>query len=224
MAGMSKRFAARTFNAAAPVVDSTPSPRPPAAPAPGGKKKRRSGSVLPFVFLALILIMLGVVLLRALPSTFTERLESLFGLGRPRTTPTTVLATPTPAPSSVAAADACLAGCALETPVPTPLAANPGAAVILYSVTPEPIAVDPMPLGYQSTYPPGFYQPVGGTACAGPAIHIVSPGDTVLGLARCYGVDPHAIVAANGLWNPDYIRVGQVLTIPCAPARWFGAS
>lgn len=39
-------------------------------------------------------------------------------------------------------------------------------------------------------------------------------GDTVYSIARRFGVTVDAIVWANNLANPNYIRVGQVLIIP----------
>jgi LysM repeat protein len=45
----------------------------------------------------------------------------------------------------------------------------------------------------------------------------VQPGDTVRFIARTYGVSTASIVQASGLSNPDYLRVGQVLTIPARP-------
>lgn len=226
MAGMSKRFAARTYEAAAPVVDAKLAPETPVpSGGPGGKKKRPTGSVLPLVFLALILIVLGVLLLRAIPSSFAERLGSLLDGGRPSATPTVVPVARNPDPTIVTVASACPAGCAPVAVGATPSATDPAVTIILYTINQEPVTADTVRLGYQGTYPDGFYQPiaVGGASCAGPSIHVVRPGDTVYGLARCFGVDPYAIVAANGLGNPDYLQVGQVLAIPCAPARWFGA-
>lgn len=46
--------------------------------------------------------------------------------------------------------------------------------------------------------------------------HIVSPGDTLSALAKRYGTSVAAIVATNGLPNPDLIEVGEVLHIPLA--------
>jgi LysM repeat protein len=47
--------------------------------------------------------------------------------------------------------------------------------------------------------------------------YTVQWGDTVYSIARRFGVTPDAIVAANGLANPNYIRAGQVLIIPTLP-------
>lgn len=55
-----------------------------------------------------------------------------------------------------------------------------------------------------------------GYGCAGAFTYCVRPGDTVYGLARRFGTSPQAVISANGLWNPNYIRVGQLLQIPCA--------
>lgn len=44
--------------------------------------------------------------------------------------------------------------------------------------------------------------------------HVVQPGDTLYSIARHYGTTVSAIMAANGIVNPDLIYVGQVLVIP----------
>jgi len=45
-------------------------------------------------------------------------------------------------------------------------------------------------------------------------VYVVQPGDTLSGIARRYGTTVAAIVAANGISNPDFIWVGQRLIIP----------
>ncbi|MGF1504942.1 MAG: LysM peptidoglycan-binding domain-containing protein [Anaerolineae bacterium] len=52
------------------------------------------------------------------------------------------------------------------------------------------------------------------TTVVGERVHIVEPGDTLLGIAALYGVSPQAIIAANNLTDPDSIVVGQALTTP----------
>ena len=47
-----------------------------------------------------------------------------------------------------------------------------------------------------------------------PRIHVVSYGETLLSIARWYGVSPWAIARANGIWNLNYIYAGQRLVIP----------
>jgi LysM repeat protein len=48
----------------------------------------------------------------------------------------------------------------------------------------------------------------------GATIHVVKPGEWVWGIARTYGVDPEAIIAANHLTHPGMIYPGQRLVIP----------
>ncbi len=48
---------------------------------------------------------------------------------------------------------------------------------------------------------------------APPGRHLVMPGDTVIGLARRYGVPPEQIIALNDLAPPYTIYVGQLLKI-----------
>ena len=52
--------------------------------------------------------------------------------------------------------------------------------------------------------------------------HTVRQGETLSSIGRLYGVSANAIAAANGLANPNYIRVGQVLTIPTGGRRGDG--
>lgn len=44
--------------------------------------------------------------------------------------------------------------------------------------------------------------------------HTVRRGETLSSIGRLYGVSAYTIAAANALPNANYIRVGQVLTIP----------
>ena len=48
----------------------------------------------------------------------------------------------------------------------------------------------------------------------GDLVHIVARGQTLTGIARQYGSTIAAIVQANGIANPSFLRVGQRLTIP----------
>jgi LysM repeat protein len=45
-------------------------------------------------------------------------------------------------------------------------------------------------------------------------VHVVVQGQTLTGIARQYGSTIAAIVQANGIANPSFLRVGQRLTIP----------
>jgi LysM repeat protein len=44
--------------------------------------------------------------------------------------------------------------------------------------------------------------------------HTVRYGETLTSIARRYGVSVQSLIAANGLWNPNHVHVGQVLVIP----------
>ncbi len=44
--------------------------------------------------------------------------------------------------------------------------------------------------------------------------YTVRLGDTLYSIARRYGTTVNAIMAANGLTNPDRIRSGQTLRMP----------
>ena len=57
------------------------------------------------------------------------------------------------------------------------------------------------------------------TALADPGWHMVRRGETLSSIGRLYGANPYTIAAMNGLANPDYIQVGQVLYVP-GPAGW----
>jgi putative chitinase len=47
-----------------------------------------------------------------------------------------------------------------------------------------------------------------------PGVHIVRPGETLRSIANLYGTTVDGIARANGIVNPNYIYVGQRLTIP----------
>jgi LysM repeat protein len=51
-----------------------------------------------------------------------------------------------------------------------------------------------------------------------PVVHVVQPGEHLTGIAQRYGTTIGAIVRANGIDNPSYLRVGQRLAIPGVPA------
>lgn len=63
--------------------------------------------------------------------------------------------------------------------------------------------------GWKAGYHGGYGQSHGGRYC-------VRYGDTLSSIAWRSGTSTWAIANANGLWNPNYIRVGQCLHIP----RW----
>jgi LysM repeat protein len=66
--------------------------------------------------------------------------------------------------------------------------------------------------------PPPSQTPVPPTATASAQSHTVQTGETLSQIAKAYGVSVQAIVAANGLADPNHIVTGQVLVIP-APGQ-----
>jgi len=61
------------------------------------------------------------------------------------------------------------------------------------------------------------------TALADPGYHVVRPGETLFSIGRLYGVNPYTIASMNGLANPNYIQIGQLLYIPgpvWSPPSW----
>ena len=67
--------------------------------------------------------------------------------------------------------------------------------------------------------PPAQPAPASAVASvAAPTVHTVQRGETLIGIARRYGVSVEAIVAANGVANPSRIYGGQQLTIPGSSA------
>jgi LysM repeat protein len=97
----------------------------------------------------------------------------------------------------------------------------------IYGVSPEAIAhanglinANYIFAGQRLTIPgshaPSYDRPGGGQPGAVGGSHRVGLGETLYGIAASYGSTVSAILAANGLANPDYIYAGQVLVIPGA--------
>lgn len=111
----------------------------------------------------------------------------------------TVLPTLAPAPSATPTTT----GPATATPTPTILpgpTATPGATTLPgATVTPNPTTGT----GGGTVYVPGAT-----------ARHVVSRGEWLMQIARCYGVDYTALLAANPMTYPDYLLPGQTLTVP----------
>lgn len=53
-----------------------------------------------------------------------------------------------------------------------------------------------------------------GVAEASGYTYVVVPGDNLSRIAARYGISVQSLAAANNIWNPNHIYVGQVLTIP----------
>ena len=107
----------------------------------------------------------------------------------------------TPPPYQMGTAQATLNPSASEVPLPTPFRLPP---------TRDPN----LPILYPTPDPPhGIPTPV-----TIPESYAVQPGDTIGIIAQKYGLRPEAIIQENGLVNPNYLDVGQVLKLPGNPA------
>ena len=86
--------------------------------------------------------------------------------------------------------------------------------------SPEATPTEPPPTAIPPTaVPPTAVPPTSAPApttapATGETTHTVQRGDTLYSIARRYGTTVEAIAAANGITNPNLIRVGQKLTIP----------
>jgi len=80
-------------------------------------------------------------------------------------------------------------------------------------------------IGARLTVPAGA-EAGGGAAPAAPAAttHTVTAGQTLASIAKRYGSTVGAIVSANGIADPDLVRIGQRLTIPAGAAAVSGGN
>lgn len=76
-------------------------------------------------------------------------------------------------------------------------------------VIPEGSAPPPTPAPGTTPTPTPTPPPSGGGST-----YVVQPGDTLSAIARRFGTNVVALAAANNISNPNYIYVGQQLTIP----------
>ena len=103
-------------------------------------------------------------------------------------------------------------------PVPTPeIAASP--TVEPRAATIPDLRIDSATSSETAGKPkapqPVVMQPLGAASSAN--LYQVKPGDTVDAIARRYGLSRTELIQANGLNNPNLIRVNQPLKIPQAP-------
>lgn len=66
--------------------------------------------------------------------------------------------------------------------------------------------------------------PAAAPVASGYGTHTVTYGDTLSGIAVYHGVSMQALMAANGISNPNHIYVGQVLRIPGGSSGGWGGS
>ncbi len=77
-----------------------------------------------------------------------------------------------------------------------------------YSQPPYTQPADPGSGGAWSTPPAGNYGSASGRS------HTVASGENLTKIARRYGVTTDALMRANNITDPNFIRAGQTLTIP----------
>lgn len=85
------------------------------------------------------------------------------------------------------------------------------------SVTPDPLrTLFPATMEAGSERPTPTPDPPRPTATvrSDAEIYVVQPGDSLNEIAVRYGVGVGSLLAANNLWNPDYLGIGQVLYVP----------
>jgi LysM repeat protein len=114
----------------------------------------------------------------------------------------------------VAMAGLILAGCGriLEPPTPTAVAYAPPTA----TDTPRPTATrratfTPVPATPSDTPTP--------TVTPTPVIYIIEKGDTLLVIARQFGVTVNDLQDVNGITDPRRLRIGQEIIIPLEPGE-----
>lgn len=101
-----------------------------------------------------------------------------------------------------------------SSPTPSSTSSSPDAASLTATVAPaqtitpaatvDPNAPTAAPTATTST----------GIARGSTVRHVVSTGEWLLQIARCYGVSYESLRAANWIPYPDYILPGQVLSVP----------
>jgi LysM repeat protein len=105
------------------------------------------------------------------------------------------------------------------------------ATALVFNATATAAATQGVPLPGATQPPPaqpGGQLPTATTAPAIPAAgstpvtqnqvcgeHLIAPGETLYRIALRYGVTTNQIVQMNGIVNPDLIKAGDTLTIPC---------
>ncbi len=103
----------------------------------------------------------------------------------------------------VAAAGLLLAGCGqlITLPTPTPLPTPAPVATVAPRATSTPAPSTPAPTPTVTPTPT-------------PVIYVVQKGDTLIDIAKQYGITVEALQEANAITDPRRLRIGQELVIP----------
>lgn len=142
-------------------------------------------------FIILVVILVGVILVVALarPLIFNRVVPAVMGEGQ--------LTAPMPETEPVE-------------PVEAAYPTDDTAPETAYPVGEAP----PQPDAAGAAYPEAAYPAASEGETDGTISYTVQTGDTILKIARRYGVTVDAIVAANNISNPNHIEVGTTLQIP----------
>lgn len=90
--------------------------------------------------------------------------------------------------------------------VPSPGTATPNPILLLFPTPMREGAERPDPTPNPAREPPDLRTES--------ASHVVRPGDSLAKIAQEYGVGTVQLMQANGLFNPNFLAVGQVLVVP----------
>jgi LysM repeat protein len=86
-----------------------------------------------------------------------------------------------------------------STPTPASLAVSLATPTVLPTLIPQMLT--PAPTNTPAPTPT-------------PAVHIIQPGDTLLGIALQYGVTLDELYQVNGVLKPELLQIGQAVVIP----------
>jgi LysM repeat protein len=86
-----------------------------------------------------------------------------------------------------------------STPTPASLAVSLATSTVLPTLVPQ--VLTPAPTNTPAPTPT-------------PAVHIIQPGDTLMGIALQYGVTLDELYQVNGVLKPELLQIGQEIVIP----------
>ena len=101
-----------------------------------------------------------------------------------------------------------LTAAALPTPQPS---AAPGVSPTARATPSPTVRATPRPSTKTAT---PTSRPASPTPRSTPHVYVAQAGDSLSRIAARFGVTTQALMAANGLANPNLVNVGQVLVIP----------
>ncbi|MBK8988085.1 MAG: LysM peptidoglycan-binding domain-containing protein [Chloroflexi bacterium] len=182
------------------AADNPDAPNQPTAQAQPAREGR--GELVKFGLLILVLIGVVVGVAWSRPLIFGHIIPAVMGENQPLS-------------AEVGVGGAAEAADGLETAVPSDAAAGD---VFLPTLTtnPESESASAEPAAEAPAEGPAEApaEAPAPTAVPEPRTHIVQPGENLTKIAQQYNVSAAALLAANGLSNPNYIQAGQVLIIP----------